>query len=394
MKKRIGILCAGFIDWNGGLEFLKKTIIQPLLHGNKIYDNIEFYIIVPHVKKDIKVPFLIKRIGFLRKKYKKIKQSTISKKRNTSFDKYKKEAKIVFSDDLSKCVKKYKLDLLFPSIGILGKNFNSKWVGYLYDCQHKYYPQFFDKKEINARNSYFQRMVDNSDKFIVNSTDTKNDFIKFYKAKKSQVVNLPFAPLLNKEWLEKKPDLLKKYSLPKKYFIISNQFWIHKGHNTAFEALAKLKNKDIHIVCTGKMEDARDKNHINKLKTKIEKLGITNKIHFLGFIPKRDQIEILKNSLSIIQPTLFEGGPGGGSIYDGVSLGLPCIISDLKVNKEVTGKNLFFFKVKSSTDLAKKMSDFLNKKITKPTKTKILKQNKVFLERLSKTLYEIIQEKK
>jgi glycosyltransferase involved in cell wall biosynthesis len=43
----------------------------------------------------------------------------------------------------------------------------------------------------------------------------------------------------------------------------------------------------------------------------------------------------MRRAIAVVQPTLFEGGPGGGSAYDSVALGLPLILSDISVNKEV-----------------------------------------------------------
>ena len=53
----------------------------------------------------------------------------------------------------------------------------------------------------------------------------------------------------------------------------------------------------------------------------MDELGINDDVEIVGHIPKLDQIALLKNSIAVIQPTLFEGGPGGGSAYDAISLG-------------------------------------------------------------------------
>ena len=52
----------------------------------------------------------------------------------------------------------------------------------------------------------------------------------------------------------------------------------------------------------------------------------------------------MKNSLAIIQPTLFEGSPGGGVLEDAISIGVPAIISDIKVNLEAKKEVNIFFK--------------------------------------------------
>ena len=210
------------------------------------------------------------------------------------------------------------------------------------------------------------------------------------------IFNLPFAPLLQKNWLRNDEKIKQKYNLPDKYFIISNQFWLHKDHLTAFKSLKILLDKgyeNIKILCTGKQEDNRDPEHINRLKAYIKNNYLTNNIKFLGYLDKYDQIAIMKNALAVIQPTLFEGGPGGGVIYNAVALGIPAIVSDIPVNLEINQKdNIIFFKAKDSEDLAKKMislvkGDFSFKKCTDEM---LLKNSKNNLEILSDKIESII----
>ena len=69
-----------------------------------------------------------------------------------------------------------------------------------------------------------------------------------------------------------------------------------------------------------------------------------HRIRILGLIPKYDQIQIMRGAVAVIQPTLFEGGPGGGAVYDAVSIGTPVILSDIPVNREVeAGRGLIQF---------------------------------------------------
>jgi glycosyltransferase involved in cell wall biosynthesis len=75
----------------------------------------------------------------------------------------------------------------------------------------------------------------------------------------------------------------------------------------------------------------------------------------------------------VLQPTLFEGGPGGGAVYDAVSLGVPAILSDIPVNREIENEpNLFYFEAGSAPDLAGKMRAFLKKEIRKPAREDLL----------------------
>ena len=117
---------------------------------------------------------------------------------------------------------------------------------------------------------------------------------------------------------------------------------------------------DYEILCSGNTYDYRHPQYFDELKSEIEMLGISEKIKFLGYIPKLDQIEIMRNSIAVIQPTWFEGGPGGGAVYDAVAIGVSAIVSDIDVNKEIDSEYVEFFKVKSSEDLTKKMIKHIN----------------------------------
>lgn len=269
-------------------------------------------------------------------------------------------------------------DVVLPAAFSLGQAFPYPWVGYIYDFQHKYYPSYFNPKECLTRDIHFATILRDAQAVIVNARSVKKDIDRYFPYNECEVFGLPFSAAPTTHWLEDNdPGQLQDYNLPERYFLISNQFWIHKSHRTAFQALAMLlKNpdyEDLHIVCTGKMEDYRHPDHIKNLQHEIEELSIVDRVHFLGHIPKKDQIAIMKQSLAVLQPTLFEGGPGGGSVYDAISLGIPAILTDIPVNMEIKNeKNLFYFEAGSASDLASKIKNFLNSNITRPLKNELI----------------------
>ena len=164
--------------------------------------------------------------------------------------------------------------------------------------------------------------------------------------------------------LKKNENIREKYDLRNNFFIICNHFWKHKNHQIAFQAFQNLqhKYKKLDLVCTGITEDSRFPDYFKYLKKKFSKEIKANKIKILNLIPRSDQLELIKNSLGVIQPSLYEGGPGGFSSYEAISMKKNLIISDLKINKEIKYKNIFFFKKNSTTDLTRKMLIVINKK--------------------------------
>ena len=79
-------------------------------------------------------------------------------------------------------------------------------------------------------------------------------------------------------------------------------------------------------------------------------------MHILGLIPKRAQIELLKGAVALVQPTLYEGGPGGGAAFDAIALDVPVLASDIPVNREIEGGDVRFFPPTDDKELAQLMS--------------------------------------
>jgi glycosyltransferase involved in cell wall biosynthesis len=242
----------------------------------------------------------------------------------------------------------------------------------------------------------FSGLLRDAKAVIVNSQAVKYDIDKYYPEYRCRIFPLPFAPVPLPGWFDQDPDKYKKkYNLPDRYFMISNQFWIHKSHITAFEALCKFKKifpaSDIHIVCTGETGDYRFPKYFTSLKSRIDELHISDSIRYLGYIPKNDQLQIMRGAIAVLQPTLYEGGPGGGAVYDAVAMGIPSICSDIPVNKEIEGENLYFFRAGSSDDMTEKMLTLLKGSVGRPSREKLMEKGYQRAGRLGNALLEAIE---
>ncbi len=249
------------------------------------------------------------------------------------------------------------LDFMYPIIysDLQNKNYSYPWAAWIPDLQHKYYPQFFSSQEIKNRNQKLKQTFSKADTIIVSSQATRDDVKVFYpeQAYKTKVLN--FCSILNFPESMNSNDILKKYNLPEKYFIVCNQFWQHKNHHVIFKALEILKSKSLHlpIVCTGGVIDGRNPQYFNKILTLIHQKGLHSHIYFLGSIKREEQVSLIKNSLSIIQPSYFEGW--STVVEDGKSLGKNLILSDIPVHREQAPVGAEYFDPDSSEMLSKIM---------------------------------------
>ncbi len=217
---------------------------------------------------------------------------------------------------LAHAMRQCRADVLFPCANSLGSSFPLPWIGYIPDLQHKRFPNWFNGRVRRSRNRSFSRILAEAPVVVVNAAAVVKDIDEFYPDHKARLFSLPYCPPANLELFAKASDpaVRTAYSLPARYFMVSNQFWIHKSHETAFLALRQVRDAghDVHLVCTGNTVDYRWPEHFNNLKSIIAKNGLQDYIHILGLIPKDDQLAIMRQSLAVVQPTLFEGGPGGG----------------------------------------------------------------------------------
>ena len=394
----VGILADGFITWGGGVDLI-KSIIRSLEAIQNEY-NIRIYLLVPDgISYQTRRKLSVLRASFIYSS--KITNLTVLKKLAIKllasdrtynlFDK-SKNVNLVTYKHSNKCllgvVNRLKIDIIVPSIKNLGKNFGIPWVGYIPDLQHLHLKNNFTDKERENRDKVFQDILFSAKVVVVNSRFVKDDLENNYETDAVEIIAMPFAPNPVTAWLECSSKVSEPWACNgNRYFIISNQFWMHKSHETAFKSLQLLLqngHRNIYIVCTGSQDEYRDAGYYDSLLRKVHNMGLSNNIHFLGHLDKLDQIRLIKGSVALIQPTLFEGGPGGGSVYDALSVGAFAIVSDITVNMEIEGERVIFFKSNSPKDLAAKMSDLLEKETITIDKNKLIHDGNVRAEKLGK----------
>ncbi|MCT7983617.1 glycosyltransferase family 4 protein [Laspinema sp. A4] len=270
---------------------------------------------------------------------------------------------------LSQIVKRENIDFLYPILGTYGFscNFACKWAAWIPDLQHKYLPNFSSKKIIIAREQVYKFMAKKAPGIIFSSAIALEDFKKFYPDSVAQNFVLNFRTIPEMAWFTSDPVLVQqKYQLPDRFFLVSNQFWRHKNHQIILESLKILKQENINpvIVCTGHLNDMRFPGYQKEILDLIDKYELSEYFKIIGLIPRLDQIQLMRRSLAVIQPSLFEGW--STVVEDARLLGKPMILSDIPVHLEQNPPHSHYFKHNSAQDLADKIKFFLPQLIPGP----------------------------
>lgn len=264
---------------------------------------------------------------------------------------------------LRQATKRLQLDVLLPAITPSPKA-KVPWIGYIFDFQHKQLPQFFSVDECLKRDREFGLMLSEADAVIVNAQDVINHINTYYPTHRARVFALPFSPAPPGEAFSVNiEEACQRYGVKGPYFIVCNQFWKHKDHMTAFKAfaIAAARNPKLSLVCTGSTSDHRFPEYFDELMAQASRDGLEKRIQVLGLIPKLDQLALLRGAVALVQPTLFEGGPGGGAVYDAVAVGQRCLVSNIPVNMEINEPEVSFFEAGNPLSLAERMETELTR---------------------------------
>ncbi|HEX2927774.1 MAG TPA: glycosyltransferase family 1 protein [Ruminiclostridium sp.] len=247
------------------------------------------------------------------------------------------EARVKIGQDVFLCPSQEelfeKIDFYFPvNYNVLPGRCAASWI---HDFQHKYLPALFPTEDRLLREELCQKIADQSRLVFCSSKAVQQDFMRFYPESKAITRVLALRILPEEDWYGGDPlSVQQQYGLPDRFILCSNQFWAHKNHRTLFHALALLRQEGfvVHLVCTGATGDFRCPDYFGELQQYITKLGIADLVHILGLIPRHDQIQLIRRSLFVIQPSLFEGL--SLIVEECRALGKPILLSDLEVHCE------------------------------------------------------------
>lgn len=376
----ISIISQGFTNWGGGIDFIRY--IAASIAIAKMEPTEQRYLILPGDDTQDEFSIALRKIKIIRQFFNKVENGSNNFNHDylkKTFDDLKNQICTVQAGSSQKSqiekAKKIGANVLLPCLTPVN-DVNIAWVGYLYDFQHRRIPDLFSAASIKKRDAAFKKMLFKSRHIIVNSKSVADDANIYFDKFPAELHALPFSPCPQINWFNDDKKITSQYNINKPYFIISNQFWKHKDHTTAILAFSEYLScgGDALLICTGSTHDFRFPSYFDELKSLIHKLYLNSHVKILGHIPKTDQIDLVKNAIALIQPTLFEGGPGGGAVYDAIALGTPVIVSNIPVNMEINCGEVTYFEASNPSELAIKMLEQCETVSSPKNTTKLIQQ--------------------
>lgn len=224
------------------------------------------------------------------------------------------------------------------------------------DFQHRQLPEMFSRKECQTRDRWFSKIAEGAVRILLLSESVRRDFLAFapQHAAKGRVV-YPVGHVPPSVYERAPEPICGVYGLPEKFVYLPNQFWKHKNHRVAFQAVRLLKESgvDVFLACSGYLGDYRDPRYVPGLLEEISRSGARDRVVLLGVVPREHVFMLMRQSVCVLNPSLFEGY--GMTVDEARSLGKQLVASDIACHREQDPPQAVFFDPRDPEDLATKL---------------------------------------
>jgi glycosyltransferase involved in cell wall biosynthesis len=237
-------------------------------------------------------------------------------------------------------------------------------LAWIPDFQHIHIPDLFSSSKIQTRNRHNDRISRFASRVILSSQDAYHDLKRVLPKAVDKARVLSFVAQIPAGVYDvDSAKVCELYHLPNKFFYLPNQFWKHKNHTVVIEALTLLKERcpEMVVVCTGNPSEFRGHRYYQQLVATIHESNLDHRMILLGLVPHEHIFQLMRRSLAVLQPSLFEGW--STTVEEAKSLGKGLIISDIPVHKEQDPPGSIFFDPHNPQMLANILVDAYTKKL-------------------------------
>lgn len=240
------------------------------------------------------------------------------------------------------CVRN-RCDVVLEAADFYGWRFPVAALAWVPDFQDRYLPQLFSRRTLVQRGLGLRLQLAAGRTVLLSSEDARKDCEKFYPRSRARTAVARFAVRPALQPGENDPGVLGRHGLPARFFYLPNQFWAHKNHLRVVAALQLLhaRGPDVVVAASGNPQDPRQAGHFEGLQQRVTELGLKDNFRFLGSVPRADVALLMRASVAMLNPSLFEGW--STTVEEAKSLGVRMVLSNLPVHLEQVGAAADFF---------------------------------------------------
>jgi len=225
----------------------------------------------------------------------------------------------------------------------------------LFHLDHPEFPELRTSGKFEVRESFNSKSIRKASAVVVDSYQLAIKAHEAFGAPLDKFVVVPYAVpnsrKLNAESIQDDlPSSIKPFR--GKFFFYPAQLWAHKNHARVIEALSVLVDKgyDIHAVFVG-----RDHGAGSSLQRIIDKHGVQDRVHVLGYVEDAEIAVLYRESLGLLMSSYV--GPNIPPL-EAMSFRVPIIATNIHRNQ--LGDAALFFDPDNWEELANRMQQIMD----------------------------------
>lgn len=220
-----------------------------------------------------------------------------------------------------------------------------------HDLQHLHLPALFSRRTRFLRERSYRAFCEQARMVAVVSSWTRDDVVRQYGLPPEKVQVVPFAPATAAYAApteEEAAGFVASRRLPPRFVFYPAQTWPHKNHAALLEALALLEARDglkVHLVSTGHRNA-----HCDTLLERAARLGVRDRVHFLGFVSPGELQWLYRSCTAVIIPSLFEAA--SFPLWEAFLAGVPAACSNVTSLPAQAGDAALVFDPRAPQEIA------------------------------------------
>ncbi|MFN8482616.1 MAG: glycosyltransferase family 1 protein [Anaerolineae bacterium] len=235
-----------------------------------------------------------------------------------------------FASDL----RRYPPDALLVPAHVLPLTHPPASVVTVHDVGFRYFPAAHPRRQrlyLEASTFWAARRAA---RLLADSDATRRDMVRLYGVPPSRI--LVAYPAVDPQYTpEAAPDeaavLRQRYDLAQRYLLFVGTLQPRKNIGVLVEALAQAP-PDISLVLVGRPGWGGE---AERLRAQVERLGLSERVRFLGHAPAADLPGLMRQALALALPSLHEGF--GMPLAEAMACGTPTLAANTSSLPEVVG---------------------------------------------------------
>lgn len=236
------------------------------------------------------------------------------------------------------------LDFVYPATQLAEAPFGAPWAGWIPDWQHIHLPEMFGERELARRLIQYRILARSPAVTVLSSRMALDDTRALFGEATAELRILHFPAIFEPEVYARGAGRIAatraRLGAPERYLVICNQFWLHKNHLVAFEALRHVR-EEVRLVMTGEIDDERWPDYAARIRALMDDPEVARRVTITGRIDRDDQIDLMLGAIGFLQPSRFEGW--STFVEEARALGKPMLLSDFPVHREQAPPGGVFF---------------------------------------------------